>query len=118
MNFNQGEDVKKPENKNQKRSREIPGPEKLRVPGYGAPRVMSDEECARFRKQLIASGQIKENPGYDGFMTPEEIQAYKTKLIDLGILKPGAGLARLKASQERRARMRASSFRRKERYDN
>lgn len=76
----------------------------LKVPGYGEKPFMTDESGAKLRAQLIASGQIKENPSYDGYMTAEEVAAYKKKLIDTGLLNPGAGLARLRAAQERRAR--------------
>lgn len=76
----------------------------LRVPGYGQTPDMSDSSAAKYREKLIASGQIKENPGYNGYLTPEEVSELKKKLIDSGLLKPGAGLARLRASQAMRAR--------------
>jgi hypothetical protein len=95
MNPNQGENMSKPESKEkaqfQRKRRETPSAQELKVPGYGEPRRMTEETGQQLRARLIASGQIKENPKYDGYMTSEEVKAYREKLIAQGLLKPDNG---------------------------
>lgn len=82
--------------------REIPSAQELRVPGYGLPREMTDQDASKFRQKLLSSGQIKVGEPYDGFMSKEQTKALREKLISQDILRPGAGLAKLKASRDRR----------------
>lgn len=72
--------------------------------------TMTDASAARYRAQLIASGQLKagssqENKDREGFMSTEAIKTLRDSLVAKGMLKPGAGMERLKAAQERKAKM-------------
>lgn len=93
-----------------KPGKEIPTASELKVPGFGQTRVMTDEDAARVRAKLISSGQIKENPSYDGFMSKEEVASYRQKLIDKGVLNPGAGLHKLQRAKRFRPKPRPSNI--------
>jgi len=47
-----------------------------------------DKRCARLRRRLIESGQIVPAPPGPRFMTVEDTQAWKAKLLRNGLLTP------------------------------
>ena len=87
------------------RNQEVPSASELRVPGFGEKKIMSDSESAAYRERLVAAGTVTPNANQTSYMSPDQIQAYRNSLIKNGLLSPGTGLAKLKASQERRAKM-------------
>lgn len=90
----------KPNEKAQPRVKKIPTLEEIKIEKP----LMTDESAARYRASLVASGQLVECTDAEeaerlenGFMSLATVSKLKSKLVATGHLRPGAGLARLKA---------------------
>lgn len=89
-------------------------PSKKRIPTLEEIKIekpmMSDKSAAEYRAKLVSLGVITPDPSYptdrdgpDGYcMSPQRVARLRERLIEEGSLRPGAGMARLRASKKTR----------------